>query len=195
MRESIYRSIKFFNYTFDTYDSVGGSFDTVHYLELSLFILNTLVCIGGIAGYIFINKGIQILKLAVELANSEEVKDDFQFKDVNERLETKVKHRWTFHLVININMLTSMALCLYSVALLFLGVYIYEISLSSKEQFYNSSKKIFKLKNFSFISNGPLIDYCQNDKDLGILFNLTDYYNFYMHMMNYTQNIMYDMPS
>ena len=39
--------------------------------------------------------------------------------------------------------------------------------------------------------SGPIIDYCQQNKDLSALYNLTDYYNFYQYMINYTGNIKY----
>ena len=57
IRESIYRSMKFYNWTNDYYGSLSASFDGIHYAEISLFILNTLVCAGGIAGYVLINRG------------------------------------------------------------------------------------------------------------------------------------------
>ena len=58
IRESIYRSMKFYNQTMNWYNNFSGTFDFFHYTEIFFFLMNTLACIGGIAGYIMVNSGI-----------------------------------------------------------------------------------------------------------------------------------------
>ena len=101
------------------------------------------------------------IKLAVESANKKEVTDTYQFQDINERNLTKVKYRWTFHVVVNLNMITSVLLCLYSIILLFFGVYSYEYSVTANNLFYNNKTSKYSLKNYSFMSNGKIYILCQ----------------------------------
>jgi hypothetical protein len=35
---------------------------------------------------------------------------------------------------------------------------------------------------------GPIIDYCLKDKDIGVLLGISDIYNFFNNLINYTDN-------